>query len=277
MTKNELTVKLSGHDETEGLVDFEYFASFCGGVMNCLRRSERIVAAANIRYVVTGLECASAKVKVRALPPDNGPDRRPAVIGFFHATIEGMQQGMIDPRMQSDDVQAFAQLSEPLKHGIQVVIGRTKLTARHLQFLDGSGDAAESTRVVEAANVAIAAEDEVAEGFVTGMLDRLDLHGGKNEIVLFPAIGKPIRCRFQDEQTNQIRAAIKRNVTVRGKLHYRRGKMRPYRVEAKEMRIHPTDADLPTLHDVRAFGSWDTGGRSAVDFVRFLRDGDDAA
>ena len=48
-------------------------------------------------------------------------------------------------------------------------------------------------------------------------------------------------------------------------------------VDAVELRIHERDSDLPTLHDVRAFGGWDTGGLTAVEFVRAIREDDDAA
>lgn len=40
----------------------------------------------------------------------------------------------------------------------------------------------------------------------------------------------------------------------------------------KMLATNPPDDELPTLHDVRALGRWDTGGLDSVAFIRSLRD-----
>lgn len=256
MATNQLTVKLTGPKSQDGFVDFWQFTDFCQSVAKCLRRAEHIVTGTDsrIHYKITGLECASAKVKMQAMRPTKGADDRRKVLSFFNTAVSTIQRGKPDPRLGPDDLQDFAALANPLDHGLLATVGRTKITKRFK----------ENIKTQEPMNA-------VSEGFVTGILDKLDLHN-KTEIVIFPPLGDKIACKFSEDMLAQIRAALKRNVTVRGKLHYRSGRLLPHRVEATSMRIHEQDADLPTLHDVRAFGPWDTGGLDAVEFVRSIRD-----
>lgn len=260
MAENQITVKLMGPEERHGRVELEHFAEFCQSVARCLRRSEQIVSGSEprIHYVISGLECSGATVRMQALRPAAGPDTRRQVLAFFNTAVKTIQGGEPDQRLGPDDVQMFGALANPLAHGLKAVVGRTTITE---QFTMSVKAATESSTT--------------AEGFVTGILDKLNLHN-KTELVLYLPIGnQQVTCTFEQDMLTQIRAALKRNVTVRGRLHYRSGKLFPHRVDAKSMRIHDRDIDLPTLHDVRAHGPWDTGGLSAVDFVRAIRDEQD--
>jgi hypothetical protein len=159
--------------------------------------------------------------------------------------------------MQLDALESFRALADPLrKHASRVVIGRTTLSDRYSETI---------SRLL----------DEVTsyEGSVSGLLERINVHDEKNEFVVYPPIAnRQVPCLFHDELLPDIRRAIKRNVTVFGTVFYRPGGVLPSRVHARSIEIHPPDDELPDLHGVRDLGIWDTGGLSAVDFVRALRD-----
>jgi len=257
MAANELTIKLAGLPQVKGRVDIEDFAFFCQAVAKCLKRAERIVtgADARIHYLISDLECASARLKMQAVRPTKGrPDDRRQVLAFFNTAVKSIQKGNPDSRLGPKDIEAFTELAVPVRRGLKASIGSTRITDSFVSTVD-----------------AITASEAIADGSVTGILDKLDLHN-KTEIVIFPAAGAAqVVCEFAEELLAQIKDGLKRTVTVRGTLHYRPGKPFPYRVDAKSMHIHPRDIDLPTLHDVRAFGEWDTGGLSAIEFVRTIR------
>lgn len=178
-------------------------------------------------------------------------------MNHFRDTVEALNRGKVDPRMHPDSLEVFRSLADPLKkHAARVVIGRTTLTDTYTETI---------SRVL----------DDVTsyEGSVTGLLERINVHNQKNEFVIYPPIAnRQIPCIFHDNLLPDVRRAIKRNVTVFGTVFYRPGGLLPSRVHVRNIEIHPSDDELPDLHAVRALGDWDTGGLSAVEFVRALRD-----
>jgi hypothetical protein len=70
----------------------------------------------------------------------------------------------------------------------------------------------------------------------------------------------------------QVREAIKRNVTVWGKLDFEPENPFPHRVAVTRMELHPPDSELPTLAELKGMAPGCAGGLTSVDFVRALRD-----
>ena len=260
MASTKLTFKLIGSERDKGLVHLEDFANFCEGIFKCLRASESIVVgrAGAISYRITDMKCESATIQLQAVHKKNRPDERRQVIKFFRKTVANIEKhGRIDPRINVDDLAAFRELSEPLQHRVKrVVIGRVSLTEKFSKSLDH-----------------LLKEHSSYEGSVTGLLERINVHNDRNEFVLYPAVpGRQVVCVFPETMLEQVRAGMKRNVTVTGTLFYQPNNPVPTRVNAKQIEIHPADAELPTLFDVRESGTWDTEGMSALEFVRSLRD-----
>ena len=107
---------------------------------------------------------------------------------------------------------------------------------------------------------------------MAGRLESLNVHGKTEFSVYPPVLGVRVRCNFPEAMFGQVTHAIRRHVTIQGTLHYHPGRAFPSRVDVVSLSINPADDDLPTLHDLRRLGKWDTGGLSAVEFVRALRD-----
>lgn len=81
----------------------------------------------------------------------------------------------------------------------------------------------------------------------------------------------PITCRFSEGMLPQVREALKRNVTVRGSMHYDDDHPFPKLVQVTSLEVHPCDDELPSLAALRGLAPGSTGDLSAVDFVRSLR------
>lgn len=257
----KIDLELVGKDD-DHIVYFADFRAFCAAVSECLHRSEAIVTGAkgHVAYRVAKLAIGSTKMTLEAVRTERsrgGRDRRTQVVGFFKRTVTAIQAGKkVDSRLGIEDLQAFKKLSRPLH-------GRTK-TVRI--------DKTTLTPAFEANAERILNDTVPTDGFVSGRLERLNVHE-KNEFVLFPPIqGYSIVCRFGDPLLGQVREAIKRTVTVAGKMHYPPDSPFPRLVDVRTMEIHPTDDQLPTLKELRGIGVGCTGDLTAVDFVRKLRD-----
>lgn len=254
--KSQLTFKLVGEDD--GFVEFEDFVGFCDAIQRCLRVAEETAVGrtGKVRYRVIDLECSSAVIKLEPRGKRDADAGRKTV-ALFRETVAALNRGQVDPRMQPDALETFRSLAYPLtKHARRVVIGRTTLTDKYASTIGQLLDATNSY-----------------DGSVSGLLERINVHDDRNEFVVYPPIAnRQVPCRFHDELLPQVREAIKRNVTVYGTLFYRPGAALPSRVHARSIDIHPSDDELPDLHAVRELGPWDTGGLSAVEFVRAIRD-----
>ncbi len=262
MSRNQLTIKLVGPDQIDGFVDLAEFARFCDSVARCLKRSESILSGepGGLRYVVKDLECASAKVTIQARRNGSKNDPR-KVLTFFKRTVDTIQRnGKVDRRITKADLDVFKDLSDPVKHSKRVMVGRTRITESFASAIEEQ------------------LEDDIrSEGFVSGRLDRVNVHT-RNEMALYPlGESQHIRCFFPDDLLDPVRSAIKRHVTVNGTLSYRPGEPLPYRVNVDGMEIHPEDNELPTPQEIRALGVWSTDGLTAVEFVRAIRDEEESA
>jgi hypothetical protein len=259
MADNIITVRLVGADEDNGVVRFDDFREFCDNLARCLRKSESIVSTQQPRlhYRIRSLEGGSACVTLEALPPTNGPDHRQETLSLFRNTVVRLQQGQaVDTRLNTDAIESFRGLVSPLRRKTKEVwVDQSRLTT---QF--------------EANIEHILGSSVPSEGSVSGILERVNVHN-KREFVLYPPIpGHSIKCVFPDELFDQVRAAIKGNVTVSGMMYFYQDKPFPDTVHVREMELHPPDDDLSTFGSLRGFAPNCSGSMESVEYVRSIRD-----
>lgn len=254
-----VTVKLTGSREDAGIVYFGDFRELWDGLSACLRVTEAVVAPEHkpLRYRIVNLEFGSASLAVAAIPPAKGRDHSREVVGLFSSTVSAIQNGEeTDPRFNPDALKVFRRLALPLaKRNSTLLVDTTEITAQFIANIDK-----------------ILGATLPSDGVVSGTIERVNLHG-RFEFVLYPAIdGYAITCRFPERMWPKVRTALKRHVTVVGKLFYRGDSPYPDKVQVTGIDIHPDDSSLPTLTELRGSAPNTTGGKSAVDFVRALRD-----
>ena len=259
MADNTITVRLVGADEDNGVVRFEDFREFCDNLGRCLRKSESVVSTQQPRlhYRIRSLTGGSPCVTLEALPPTKGLDRRQETLALFRDTVVRLQHGQaVDTRLNRDAIESFRGLVSPLRHKTKEVwVGQSRLTTQfeaNIEHLLGSS--------------------VPSEGSVSGVLEQVNVHN-KCEFVLYPPIpGHRIKCVFPDELFDQVRAAIKGNVTVSGTMDFYQDKPFPDRVQVKKMELHPPDDDLPTFGSLRGFAPNCSGSMESVEYVRSIRD-----
>jgi len=119
---------------------------------------------------------------------------------------------------------------------------------------------------------ALIGPDEHAEGDISGMLDALNFHN-TNKFYLYPAIGpKKITGTFAVGLRSLIKEAAGQYVTVTGRLKFKAWSPFPHGITARKIDIHDSEANLPTLTELRGAFAGVTGGLSSADFVDKLRD-----
>jgi hypothetical protein len=258
-----LTITLVGPDDQGGNVLFGDFRGFCANLSLCLRRTEMIVTGdAKLDYRIDEMRSGSATLTLVPVPPkEEEPvikDRGGLVCRLFIETVHHLQSGgNIDPRFKTDDLQAFRGLAAPrLGRRFQDVrIAGKSLTSEYVANID------------KILNTTIP-----SDGSVTGRLERLNIHN-RREFALYPPItGFSVTCSFPDDMFPQVQAAIRKNVTVHGKLVFRPDSPFPERVQVRSIEIHPPDAELPTLRSLRGMLRGALDGATVVSFLKARRD-----
>lgn len=261
----QITLQLTGAGLDDRFVALDDFASLCESLRRILRGIEADVAGvdAAVHYRIVDLRCGSASVTVEASRSDDARDLGAEVVGLFRGTMRALQSDspVVDERLSHRTIKRFGELFKPLKRSADQ--GGTRLLCDGLTLDKASAGAV----------ARLLAATARSHGSVTGRLERLNVHAGKREFWLWPALhGARIPCTFPEALLPLVREAVQRTVTVWGILHYRLDRPYPERASVRELEIHPRE--LATLSEMRGIARL-SQGRESVAAVRTLRDDDE--
>jgi hypothetical protein len=257
MKVDTLSLTLRGSEDDNGDVVLSDLKDFVAALTGCLKRVERkFENAPHLDYRIVGLRRGSACLKIAPVTRCADPSFGPLVLGLFTKTVSDLETGTkLDSRITSGDLLEFRKLLAPVRNKVRSVgVGRTKLTDRFTSNID---------RLLESA--------VVSEGSAKGIIEKINLHR-KNEFTLYPPVGEPINCYFQDSLFERVRAALKRNVTVYGRMHRYFGNPYPEKANVIDLEVHPPDEELPKLSEMGGVLKGAFGGKGSVAFVRKIRD-----
>ncbi len=109
-------------------------------------------------------------------------------------------------------------------------------------------------------------------GDVSGILESINIHEGKNTCWLYPVDGnKGIMLHFEKRHLAKLKVSIGEHITISGMVFYKYGDFHPYKVEVHTVEVHPKDDDLPSLLDLCGAAPGLTGGLSTEEFIREIR------
>jgi hypothetical protein len=254
--QSKIFVHLVGSDDDQGFVHLNDFRAFCEHLENCLHKVEDAVDASKLVYLIDDLRIGSASVTLAPKKP-KGKDSRKLVVDTFNNLVEGIESGRASGAgWPTETLLAFRRLAEPVNKRLkQLQIGKTRITTAFLSNVD---------RIIQ--------PTISTNGSVKGRLEKLSVHG-LNEFVIFSPLGYSVKCLFAEELYPIVHRAIRANVTVSGKLHYRADTAYPDKVQVEEIIEHPPDDNLPKLSEMKGTWSNATGGLSASDFLQSVRNG----
>lgn len=109
-----------------------------------------------------------------------------------------------------------------------------------------------------------------AKGSVIGMLEVINVHGGRVFSVYDIVRRRPVRCHFPDEMMAEVKDALTRRVLVEGVL--RRNRLGDLvRVLVERLEVLPELIEAPSVDELLGSDPGFTGGLSSEDYVRGLR------
>jgi hypothetical protein len=257
MKVETLALTLKGSEDDNGDVVLSDLKDFTAALTSCLKRVEKkFEKAPRLDYRIVGLRRGSACLKIAPVTRGADPTFGPLVLGLFTKTVSDLEEGRKpDTRITSGDLLEFRKLLAPVRSRLRSVgVGRTTLTDRFASNID---------RLLESA--------VVSEGSAKGVIEKINLHK-KNEFTLYPPIGEPINCSFDDSLFERVRAALKRNVTVYGKMHRYFGNAYPEKATVVDLEVHPSDDELPKLSAMGGVLKGAFGKKGSVAAVRKIRD-----
>ncbi len=239
----EITFRLSGSERDKGFVRLEQLAECIEYIQECLHETERCVSGkrGSLTYVIKSLTVGSPAIGViEAQKPRRRPDNRREVASVTRRTIASLAQGerKLDPRLDHDAFKSFRKFASLVlksddRAKCELIFDGTVITPQFFAAVD---------RALEI--------EEVARGSVSGLLEKIDVHG-KNQFAIFPPIGThQVTCAFADELLPKVQSALKKTVTVYGQLHYVADRFLPTRVDVDDLEAHPPADDLPRLSDM---------------------------
>ncbi len=252
---SKLSVKLVGSHENKDDVVLDDLRGFCAALTKCLRCvEEKFEGKTQLQFLVVGMRHGSCGLTIKPSGRETDTHYGSEVLALFNHTIRSLESGReIDRRFNSHDLKQFKRLTTPFSQSVRVIkFGRFELTNRFASNID---------KLLEA--------PVIAQGEATGVLEKLDVHS-RQMFTIFPIIGEPIECKFEDALMSQVKESIKKHVTVYGRMYYFLGSTFPGKAKITKIDIHPDEADLPSIMDLAGV-LIGTDDRSAAEIVRAIR------
>jgi hypothetical protein len=282
MADNRVIIELIGALEDGGNVRLGAFIAQLEAVKSALKQTERLVTGdeeSTVYYRVVDLRHSSpatvvleavssavqdgiAPLTPRRIRQRATGDNSNATVSRFFNSLKQIRRKEAPPRADLQALESYRNLTSALGKTISGV--RIINTHESVQIDDDFRNAIDD----------IIGPDELVAGSVIGMLERVNLHNTAR-FDIFPTIGpRQIACDFKASLRNAVIAALDRYVSVRGTLRYKRLEDFPYAINADDIEVLPPSEDLPSVFDLRGMAPDIAAGRTAEEFLRGIRDGE---
>jgi hypothetical protein len=265
MKKKEIKIIIEGMPEDSGLLRVNAFISELDAITKNISKMANFVSgngASSFYLRISNLSYESpATVVLEAIPQNPEIDLRDMAIQKFYSTYHSIES----------DSQENKKIEYGLIEGLietTSIIGKSINSARIIT----DGYDLNLTKEFKAKLDLILAPEEKAKGFIRGMLEYINIHGGQNVFKIYPDVGPiKITCHFPPELTKTAIRAIGNYVEVKGELKYRAVSNYAHEISVEEIEIFSSDEDLPSLYNLRGIAPKLTGKLSSEEFIRKIR------
>jgi hypothetical protein len=215
-------------------------------------------------YRITAISMNSpVTLEVEAVSKQDTQNYGPQVVDRFGRDIQQVIRGHRPEDADFDLLEAYKLLVQPLK--------------RHMsQFIvQIDNDRIDIPKSLDAKVDAILGPDQVERGSITGSLDVLDIHAGKNLFKVYPVVGpSSVKCHFAKGMLKKAVSGIDHFVKISGELHYKKAEKFPHFVEVDHIEVLLEQADIPKLSSMRGMAKDAYDGLSSTDYIDKIRNGD---
>lgn len=263
-----ITLTLEGSRTDQGHVRLSDLVEELEALKEALRQTERSMFANEPNQVYYRIVDAShsSPLKLVLEPVPVRPDRtsRARAKRVTSAFVGSMRQ--IKKRKRPDNadlpmLESFRDLGNTLGKNVE-----------RIEISDSRGKVIPIDRAFQERISDVIGPDEFAIGSISGKLEKLNLHN-TSRFEIFPTIGpKRVVCIFDEKDLEDVRKAVKRYVTVTGRIRYKQWAEFPHAIDMKHLDIHEMEADLPSINDIRGIAPNASNGLRSEDFVRQVRD-----
>jgi len=282
MPLNRITVQLQGSFEDDWHVTLSAFLSQLEAIKAALKQTERLVSGEDepsVYYRIIDLHHSSpATVVLEAVSRSNQPQREAKKntrlaqrVDYSQATVRRFFSSLKQIR---DKKQAPAKADLQALEAYRNLAGPLDKKISGLKLID-SEESVDIDRTFQSAIDEIIGPDELVQGTICGMLEKINLHN-VTRFDIYPTIGpKQVACDFGPTLRDSVIKAVDQYVCVGGKLRYKRLEQFPYAVNVEMIDVLPPEEQLPTLFDVRNMAPDLTRGLSIGEFLEAIRDGEE--
>ncbi len=264
-----ITLTIEGSSVDHGHVRLSDFLEELEALKEALRQTERSVFNADPQLyyrIVDASHSSPLRMVIEAVPPKPGKKARASakrVISAFTKSVIEIKRRRRPKNLDLPVLEAYRGLGATLGKHVEA-----------LTISDPRGKVIPIDSVFKENIVDVIGPDQFSVGSITGRLEKLNVHN-TSRFEIYPTVGPhKLICTFDDSQLDVVRRAIKRYVTVTGRLRYKQWANFPHAIDTKHIDIHEMDDELPTLEDMRGIAPRATGDLSSEEFVRRMRDED---
>lgn len=264
MDDGRIELVIEGLPEKNGKVLLSTLMSQIQSLSTVLSRLDRDAGdgKSGSAFEVVALSYASPyRIAVQPTPIPNARFTGPLVVAALGDVSTALvSKGRLD-QYDSDVLEPIRALARPVGKNV-----------KNVTLLFGKTILEMNARIVARIDEALAVEEE-CEGFIEGMLEQINLHGGANTFHIYPEVGpKKVSCHFPPALIDDAVAAVGRRVEVTGTLKYRAGVSLPHEIAVTGVEAYPPDSDLADWEDIRGRAPDATGALTSEAFIREQRD-----
>ena len=219
-----------------------------------------------LTWKIVDLGINSADAVIEAAPPKDD-ERLPLLVGTsFVGGLQTIEQGESMPPY-------FSELAVRRVGQISRKVGRSGVTGFEVELRNGQTDSiapqkAELTSRAVGSIAHLLAPKYSAYGSVTGMLGQINVRRNLTFNVYDALTKRAVKCKFDDEQFEPVRDALRRRVIVSGIVE-RNESGEPLRVNEPDLTVLPEETVLTS--QIQGLVPDMTGGLASADHVRQLR------
>lgn len=268
MTDRTVTIQVQGAPEDQGHIRVSEFIQELEAVKTALRHTERMVSGSEepvLTYRIVDVKRTNPfTLVIEAVPMAQKKDVSfedfsQATVGKFFDNMRQLKGKQVPKDADLATLQAYKSLTDVLeKHISEVVIRNTQDQI----VLDREFRAVIDTYI---------GPDELAEGSIAGVLEKVNLHG-THVFNIYPTVGpKQVVCDFPPDLRKKVKEALDNYVRVFGTLRYKWLSPFPHAVTVRDIEIFPPEDQLPTIFDLRGIAPDATDGLTAEEFIAKIR------
>ncbi len=261
---NTFKVKIQAKREDSEYIRLTDLVHELSKINSALNQVDQCITKSNVPtlfYRIISMEQRSpALVELEAVPKDPQIDRSDDITSAFFDGLGGISKGEMPDCFDYETLYSFGEIGKKLRSSLQSITFCYKNKEIILKK-----DLEESVKK-------IIGEDEIDKGSISGILESLNIHGGKNKFTVYPIAGPTkIDCHFPQRLVDEAIKAVNRYIELTGDVKYRRYANYPHEIIVEEMEIFPDENELPTIYDLQGMAPNATHGVSSEVFIANIR------